>query len=164
MIVLADNDILLKLARCDLFDEFLTAFGVTPVDVRILRTARFSVTSNKHRKRIGEDSFARLSSFLDRVIDIDTAPDPAAIAALTEQTNKNIDAGEAALFAVCPLVPESVIVTGDKNAAKQTVLCSTSTWANPTFRSRSSGYTSGRGGTPRRRSTTATGRDWTAAP
>lgn len=116
MIVLADNDILLKLARCDLFDEFLTAFGVTAAEVLILKTARFSVTSAKHRKRIGDASFARLTSFLASLADIDTAPDPAAIAALTEQTDKNIDAGEAVLFAVCPLVPGSVIVTGDKKS------------------------------------------------
>lgn len=113
---MADNDILLKLARCDLFDEFLTAFDVTAADVRILRTARFSVTSKKHRKRIGDNGFARLSDFLGKVVDIETVPDPAAIAALTEQTDKNIDTGEAALFAICPLVPESVIVTGDKKS------------------------------------------------
>ena len=29
MIVLADNDIVIKLAACDLFAEFQTAFGVT---------------------------------------------------------------------------------------------------------------------------------------
>jgi len=116
VIVLADNDILFKLARCDLFAEFLAAFGVTAADVRILRTARFSVASKSHRKRIGSVAFARLTNFLAGVADIDTAPDPAAVAALTEQTDKNIDAGEAALFAVCPLVPGSVVVTGDKRS------------------------------------------------
>lgn len=116
MIVLADNDILLKLARCDLFDEFLAAFGVSAAAVRILKTARFSVTSSKHRKRIGDASFALLTTFLASLADIDTTPDPAVIAALTEQTDKNIDAGEAALFAVCPLVPDSVVVTGDKKS------------------------------------------------
>lgn len=116
MIVLADNDILLKLARCDLFDEFLTAFAVTAADLRVLRTARFSVTTARHRKRIGDASFARLTAFLAAVADVDADPDPAAVAALTEQTDKNIDAGEAVLFAVCPLVPDSVIVTGDKKS------------------------------------------------
>jgi hypothetical protein len=116
VIVLADNDILLKLARCDLFDEFMTAFAVAAADLRILKTARFSATSNKHRKRIGDASFARLTAFLAAVADIDADPDPAAVAALTEQTDKNIDAGEAVLFAVCPLVPDSVIVTGDKKS------------------------------------------------
>lgn len=116
MIVLADNDVLFKLAQCDLFDEFLGAFGVTAADIRILKLARFSISSKKHRKRIGEDSFARLSAFLATVADIPVAPDPTAIAALNEQTDKNIDAGEAALFAVCPLIAEAVIVTGDKKS------------------------------------------------
>jgi hypothetical protein len=116
VIVLTDNDILLKLARCDLFDEFLAAFAVTAADLRVLRTARFSISTSKHRKRIGDAGFTRLTAFLATVADIDAVPDPAAIAALTEQTDKNIDAGEAVLFAVCPLVPDAVIVTGDKKS------------------------------------------------
>ena len=116
MIVLADNDVLFKLAQCDLYAEFLSAFGVTVADIRILKLARYSTTSNKHRKRIGEDSFARLTAFLATVADMPVEPDPAYSSALTEHTDKNIDAGEAALFAVCPLIPYSVIVTGDKKS------------------------------------------------
>lgn len=76
--------------------------------------ARFSVTIAKHHKRIGDASFARLTAFLaaDAVIDADS--DPAAVTALAEQTDKNIDAGEAVLFDVCPPVPDSIIATGDK--------------------------------------------------
>ncbi|MGL6074598.1 MAG: hypothetical protein ACRC8S_10600 [Fimbriiglobus sp.] len=114
MIVLADNDILIKLARCDLFDEFLTAFDVNITEIRILKAARFSVLNKKQRKKLSEASFTRLTKFLALLSDIDTAPDPNFITALTEQTDKNIDAGEADLFAICPLVPHSVIVTGDK--------------------------------------------------
>lgn len=106
MIVLADSHILLKRARSDLFDKFLGAF--TAADLRALSTARFSVTTTKYRKRIGDASFARLTAFLKAVADIDADPDPAAIATLTEQTDKNIDAGEAVLFAVCQLVSDSV--------------------------------------------------------
>lgn len=116
MIVLADNDVLFKLAQCDLFAEFLSAFGVTASEVRILKLARYSTTSKKHRKQIGDESFARLTAFLATVGDITVEPDPASIATLTDQTDKNIDAGEAALFAVCPSIPESVIVTGDKKS------------------------------------------------
>lgn len=116
MIVLADNDLLFKLAQCDLFAEFLSAFGVTIADIRILKLARYSTTSKKHRKRIGDDSFARLAAFLASVADIPVEPYPAYIAALTDHTDKNIDAGEAALFAVSPLIPDSVIMTGDKKS------------------------------------------------
>ena len=116
MIVLADNDILLKLAACDLFAEFLSAFAVTPADIQILKLARFSLNSKKHRKRLGDDSYARLVAFLASIADIPTEPDPMVVAALAEQTDKNIDAGEAALFAICPLIPGSIIVTGDKKS------------------------------------------------
>ena len=116
MIVLADNDVLFKLAQCDLFAEFLAAFGVAPADVRVLRAARFSVASKRHRSRVGEEAFARLAGFLAGVADIAAEPDPAAVAALAEQTDKNIDAGEAALFAACPAIPGSVVVTGDKRS------------------------------------------------
>ncbi|MDW8265240.1 MAG: hypothetical protein RMJ52_07895 [Gemmataceae bacterium] len=114
MIVLADNDILIKLACCDLFVEFQNAFGVTAEDIRILKTARFSITTPKHRRRIGEASFSRLTAFLAAIADIDTNPDPAIIAALTEQTN--INPGEAVLYTVCPCIPNSVIVTGDNKS------------------------------------------------
>lgn len=116
MIVLADNDILFKLARCDLFDEFLTSFSIAVDDIRILKLARFSIKSKKHRNRIDGESMERLTAFLNSVRDIGTEPDPTTIAALNEQTDKNIDAGEAVLFSVCPLIPESVIVTGDKKS------------------------------------------------
>jgi hypothetical protein len=43
VIVLADNDILPKLAVCDLFTEFLGAFGVDHADIQILNTARSDI-------------------------------------------------------------------------------------------------------------------------
>jgi hypothetical protein len=114
LIVLADTDILFKLARCDLFDEFLTAFQLAPTDVRVLRTVR--VYASRRRNRIGDDAYLRLSRFLDSVADIDVEPDRDVVAALTEQTDKNIDAGEAVLFAVGMQLIESTIVTGDKKS------------------------------------------------
>ena len=117
MIVLSDNDVLIKLSSCDLFLEFLTAFEVSEADVLISPRIRFSIGKSKaHRNRIGEDSFARLNAFLAKVADILVEPDSTFITALNEHTDKNIDAGEAALFAVCPLIPNSVILTGDKKS------------------------------------------------
>lgn len=114
MILLADNDILLKLARCDLFKEFLAGFAITVEDCRILQTARYVLTSTRIRKRLDERSYARLTAFLDIVKDIDIAPDPLEMAALVEQPR--IDAGEAVLFSVCRGSPESILVTGDKRS------------------------------------------------
>ncbi len=116
MIILADNDILLKLASCDLFDEFMVAFSVTLSDIRVLNTAHFSLIRTKHKKRIGDTGFNRLNEFLATVSVIDHEPELTVIAALTEQTDKNIDAGEANLFASCSEISDSVIVTGDKKS------------------------------------------------
>ena len=58
----------------------------------------------------------RLTTFLDSIQDISVEPDPDAVAALTEQTDKNIDFSEAGLFAVCPRIPDSIVVTGDKKS------------------------------------------------
>ena len=115
MIILADNDIILKLARCDLFTEFLKAFAVKGSDVGIFKQARFSIKSRCGKKGVKEGELSRLNLFLDQVIDLSISPSQKYIAALTEQIDKNIHAGEAALFASCPLIEESVIVTGDKN-------------------------------------------------
>ena len=116
MILLADNDILIKLAACDLFGDFVAAYGVTPADIRILKFLRFSIRSPRHRKRLGEAGYGRLVAFVDAVADVPIEPDPDYLAALNNQTDKNIDAGEAALFAVCPLIVGSVIATGDKKS------------------------------------------------
>lgn len=114
MIVLADNDILLKLASCDLFGELLAAFGVSYSDIRVLPTARFALTREKKRKQVGDAAFGRLRTFLDQVRDIDVAPDPEEIAVLAEQPR--IDPGEAVLFSVCPKIQDCEIFTGDKRS------------------------------------------------
>lgn len=118
MIVLADNDVLFKLAQCELFEEFLTAFQITYADIRILKFGRYSMTSKRHRNRIGEESFLRLFAFLEKVDDLSNIPNAEYVNALELQTDKNIDAGEMALFAVCPVIENSTIVTGDKKSLK----------------------------------------------
>ncbi len=132
MIVLADNDILLKLAQCDMYTEFLGAYGLTVAEVFIANRLRFSATTKKQQLKLGPEGFAKLTSFLAKVADITTPPDPTIAAALADQIDKNIDAGEAALFAVCPLIPGSFIMTGDKKcltglteAAKVDATCQT---------------------------------------
>jgi hypothetical protein len=114
VIVLADNDILVKLATCDLFEEFLSAFSLTIADVRIVKAARYSIRAKRIRDKAGPQGYERLIKFLENVADISEIPDPDRIATLTEQPS--IDPGEAVLFAVCPSIPDAVIVTGDKKS------------------------------------------------
>jgi len=114
MIVLADNDVILKLAQCDLFAEFLTAFAVSPDQVLVVKAARFSMSRASTRRRIGDESMAKLEQILAVVHDIPLSPNPAFFAALNEQFASGIDAGEAILFATCPEINDSFVVTGDK--------------------------------------------------
>jgi len=114
VIVLADNDIVLKLAACDLFGEFFTAFATTRSTVQILPTARNVLTSKRFQKRLDEAARLRLAEFLANAPEINVVPSLERREALAEQPR--IDDGEAFLFASCPLLTDSVLVTGDKRA------------------------------------------------
>jgi hypothetical protein len=59
-----------------------------------------------------------LAAFLVNVADISIEPDPIYMAALNEQVDKNIDAGDAALYCVCPRIPDAIVVTGDKKSLR----------------------------------------------
>jgi hypothetical protein len=113
VIVLADNDIVLKLAACDLFGEFFTAFATTRSTVQILPTARNVLTSKRVQKRLAEAVRLRLTEFLANAPEINVVPSLERREALAEQPR--ID-DEALLFAACPLLTGSVLVTGDKRA------------------------------------------------
>lgn len=114
MIVIADNDVLKKLACCDLYDEFREAYEVDLPEIFVLNTARAVLTSKRKRKQIDEDSFSRLSTFLAAVSVITDAPDADEQIALTEQ--QNIDDGEAVLFSITAATKGSQLATGDKRS------------------------------------------------
>ena len=49
-----DNDVILKLVTCDLFDEAIAAFDIDLSNIYVLETARFSMRSNKTKKNYSE--------------------------------------------------------------------------------------------------------------
>ena len=114
MLVLTDNDVVQKLARCDLYQEFLRAFGVSFDDIQILPTARYVLTSTKFQKRLDAASVTRLNAFFDAVKDIAAEPNWDDLTALAEQPR--IDQGEAALFSIGAATPDSLVATGDKRS------------------------------------------------
>ena len=114
MIVLGDNDVLRKLARCDLFTEFLQAFGVSFSAIFILNTTHHALQSNRVRKQLGEDSFHRLKAVLGAVQIIQSVPDPNELISLTEQPN--LDTEEAILFSVAHQQSDTLLATGDKRS------------------------------------------------
>ena len=100
MICLADNDIVKKLAICNLLDEALNTLGVSHREILVLPTARFKLgvakNPDKARSQLGSETFDRLKAFLDRVGVIDVAPPPEEQQLFNDALE--IDTGEAILF------------------------------------------------------------------
>lgn len=113
MIVLSDNDILFKLAHCDLFDEFLAFIQVPAKSIAILHTCIF-----KMRKTLKghPNVLSRLEKFCQLVTII--ADDQVDIAILEAIMGTGADAGEAILAAKVATTPGAYLVTGDKRAVK----------------------------------------------
>jgi hypothetical protein len=58
VIYLSDNDIIEKLAVCDLLDETLDSFGASPSDVYVLSTLKFRIGGKRRAK--SEQRLARI--------------------------------------------------------------------------------------------------------
>jgi hypothetical protein len=118
MICLADNDIILKLARCDLLAEALTALEATTDDVYVLGSAVHKLLSpNKPARakvRPDDPAYARLESFFRAVRTIQAEPSPEEGAAFDDVLK--IDPGEAILFAATAAYPGAIVATGDKQS------------------------------------------------
>ena len=80
MIILSDNDIIYKLAACDMLDEALVVLGVTYTDVYVLPMAkyRFGITKNPAwaEARYGPEVVARIRNFLANVRELAVAGQP----------------------------------------------------------------------------------------
>jgi hypothetical protein len=111
MIILADNDIVQKLACCDLLDSFLEWIGSPPAEVWVIPSIPFVL-----RKKLKNNPSALvcLEAFL-----LKTQPIPEASIDLLERFEQ-LDEGERQMLAV--LVEDQRItrlVTGDKRALRQ---------------------------------------------
>jgi hypothetical protein len=107
---LSDNDILMKLAACDLLDDALASLGLTRADVYVLPTARGQL--GRLRRRHGDAVAERLGNILGSVRIIDW-PIPPAEQLLFEDAH-GIDFGEAALFTATAGLKEFLLATSDK--------------------------------------------------
>lgn len=110
MFLLADNDIVFELARCDLLSEFLAWLEAPPNEVWVLRTMRFAA-----KKYLKDDAaaMARLQQFLGRVAE---TPD-----ASSESLARfdGLDVGEHQVFAVfLDNRDNAQVITGDKRALR----------------------------------------------
>jgi hypothetical protein len=120
VILLSDNDIIYKLAACDMLEEALVVLGVTYTDVYVLPTAKykFGIMTNRARAeaRYGPDVVARIRSFLANVRELDVVVPPEELQLLAEIDG--IDAGEAVLFSATVRFENYLLAMGDKNSLR----------------------------------------------
>ena len=109
MIVLSDNDVLHKLALCDLLNELLAYLQVPPNQVKVLPTAKFVIRRLLSTQPAALEAF---NNFLGQAHDIPEVQDLLLLEAIEE-----LDVGERQMLAY--LVEEPGVtgfVTGDKRA------------------------------------------------
>lgn len=127
MICLADNDIVHKLAACDLLDDALAALSLARTDVYVLPTAKYKFritprSSAQGERRYGAEVFARIRDFLAsvRVLNVPGLPEELQLLAGVD----GIDPGEAVLFAATAQFSQYLLATGDKNSLRALALSS----------------------------------------
>jgi hypothetical protein len=118
LILLSDNDIIIKLACCELLDEFVKSFGAAESDFRVLASARFKV-SPKNKQMVAEHGIVavqRAHEFICRlqVIEVPADSDDERLAL----ARPGIDPGEQILFSASRNYPKFSILTGDKNSLR----------------------------------------------
>lgn len=116
MIVIADNDIVHKLALCDLLVELLMWLEVPPSEIWVLPTLKFWI---RKKLRNNPPALSCFEQFL-----LSTAEIPVANEAILEIFN-TLDVGEQQLLSVFVEQQESHrLLTGDKRALKQLAVLS----------------------------------------
>lgn len=120
MILLADNDIVLKLAQCDLIDSLDEVLQVPSDQILIPSTARFQLMPKSDQKALAKcgnaETVVRLQRFLAVASDVPVVEDLDLL--LTMSQIPDIDAGEQQLFATVASIGESTLLTGDKRALR----------------------------------------------
>lgn len=118
MIVLGDNDLILKLAQCNLTDELPLLLGDEPDQIYVTAAAPYQLlrkTEEKGIERCGNpESYQRLKSFLDCTSVLPPAADTEILVSLASLPN--IDSGEQLLFAAASELHEALLLTGDKRS------------------------------------------------
>ncbi|MFB6349929.1 hypothetical protein ACFBZI_12060 [Moraxella sp. ZJ142] len=111
MILICDNDIVIKLVGCELFDHMLMMLSATRKDILITPTARFSIQKYAKKQITNEtvrDSLVALVNGLATVSDQDHQQ----LAHLS--SFDGLDGGENQLILAAVNMPHSTFLTGDK--------------------------------------------------
>ncbi len=127
MIYLSDNDIVEKLAICDLLDDALAAYNATRSDVLIIPTLKNRIGIGSPRpkvvRRLGAEVAQRLVGFIGSVREIDTysAEDHVMLEGLDDSVE--IDPGEIILLSATARLDDYLLLTGDKRCLKAVATC-----------------------------------------
>lgn len=118
MIVLSDNDLILKLAQCDLLDHLEELLRSGPDQILITATARYQLLKKTPEKGIAscgnEATYDRLKAFFDRTAVLPAIQDLELLAKLA--TVSGIDSGEQQLFAAMLELDAPLLLTDDKRS------------------------------------------------
>lgn len=118
MIVLADNDIILKLAQCDLIGDLADILGEPVDEIFATPTAPYQLLPKKADKALEkcgcEATVQRIKNFLNAASEIPAIQDDLLLQALV--SINGIDDGEALLFAAATELPTPMLITGDRRA------------------------------------------------
>ncbi len=113
MIVFADNDILIKLAGCDLLIPFCEAIQTQENNFFVTSSAKFAIPKQSKKKLSNSQSIQQLHEFLGRTSTIqDAVPQTELLDKLLN--SQDIDGGEAQLILSAYNMPSSKLATGDK--------------------------------------------------
>jgi hypothetical protein len=127
VIYLSDNDIVEKLAICDLIDEALVAFDATRADVLVIPTLKNRIGIGSPRpkvvRRLGAEVAARLFEFIGTVREITdfSMEDHLMLEGLDDSIE--IDPGEIVLLSATAHLQDYLLLTGDKRCLKAVSTC-----------------------------------------
>lgn len=120
MIVLADNDLILKLAKCNLLDALPDLLGTAIDEIFIAPAARYQLMPHKAEKALAKcgnaETLERIRAFLAVVKDIPAVEDTELLGRLAAVPK--IDPGEQLLFATCMAHQNAILLTGDRTALR----------------------------------------------
>lgn len=118
MIILSDNDIILKLAGCNLLSQFFEILKADSKDILIATNASYALPKQAKKKLKNEDAVNTVTQFVKKVGRISTVnPD-----LLSEiQGFKNMDGGESLLMVAAHENPDLLFATGDKRCLQSLI-------------------------------------------
>ena len=117
MVILADNDLVLKLAQCDLFDYLASMLPSEGCPVYLTQAAPYQLVKNREKAlaRCGnQETLSRLENFLKTTQTLPAINNLDLLSSISEVTG--IDPGEQLLFAAMSEHEGALLFTGDKRS------------------------------------------------